>query len=182
MQFTSSRPNQTNATAVTEKYKDNYKETCGVYGTNCDDSVGKGQLKDSSRYTYYARSGTGMQKLGPKAADRAATTISEHDKFITGGFNKLDTNELGNYQFVVKFRNETGYWGATDRKRVDFSSSSAPGDSGSAIYAYDNKLGQWFVIGVVSTSNCNIFDAPTYTCTEATYGLINEALIEDFKT
>lgn len=35
---------------------------------------------------------------------------------------------------------------------------------------------------MVSTSNCNIFDAPTYTCTEATYGLINEALIEDFKT
>lgn len=63
--------------------------------------------------------------------------------------------------------------------RIPFGSSSAPGDSGSALYVYDNLDKKWYAVGVVSKSDC---DGNYETlCSQVQYTLINDELIEEFK-
>ncbi|MBX0563968.1 hypothetical protein IZI44_02335 [Campylobacter jejuni] len=44
----------------------------------------------------------------------------------------------------------------TNDKRNPFTSSSISGDSGSRVYVYDKMDKKWCLVGVVSTSNCNV--------------------------
>ncbi|WP_394997713.1 hypothetical protein [uncultured Helicobacter sp.] len=63
--------------------------------------------------------------------------------------------------------------------RIPFGSSSAPGDSSSALYVYDNLDKKWYAVGVVSQSNC---DGNYETlCSQVQYTLINDELIEELK-
>lgn len=69
----------------------------------------------------------------------------------------------------------------TNDKRNPFTSSSTPGDSGSGVYVYDKMDKKWYLVGVVSTSNCNAHFTDGYTCSQVDYALINQAKINEFQ-
>ncbi|EAH8750177.1 hypothetical protein D4S19_04570 [Campylobacter jejuni] len=69
----------------------------------------------------------------------------------------------------------------TNGKRNPFTSSSTPGDSGSGVYVYDKIDKKWYLVGVVSTSNCNADFTDGYTCSQVDYVLINQEKINEFQ-
>lgn len=161
-----------------DKYQDNFWTSC--QDGSCDYSIGKGQLFDSNRYTYFVCEGSGVQKLSFKDSSQFVATIADNDKFHTDGFNTLDKLQTTSSRFSIKFRNES-IVGDFKFERNDFVSSSAPGDSTSAIYVYDSVEKQWYVIGVVSTSDCTASDLTGYPCVQENYALLNNAKIDEFK-
>uniref|UniRef100_UPI000A6F7C3A S6 family peptidase n=1 Tax=Campylobacter jejuni TaxID=197 RepID=UPI000A6F7C3A len=145
-----------------------------------DFSKGKGKLFDTSRYSYFVREGSGIQGLGDIDITIRPEIISTDDNYHIGGFvnlNEKDKQELieGRKRFLLPIANFNG------NLRNDFTSSSAPGDSGSALYVYDNVDKKWYLIGVISTSDCNTKFSAGYNCTLVNYALINQPLIEEFK-
>lgn len=161
-----------------DKYQDNFWTSC--QDGSCDYSIGKGQLFNSNRYTYFVCEGSGVQKLSFKDSSQFVATIADNDKFHTDGFNTLDKLQTTSSRFSIKFRNES-IVGDFKFERNDFVSSSAPGDSTSAIYVYDSVEKQWYVIGVVSTSDCTASDLTGYPCVQENYALLNNAKIDEFK-
>ncbi|ELJ5539045.1 autotransporter outer membrane beta-barrel domain-containing protein [Campylobacter coli] len=151
------------------RYEDKYQKTL-------DFSQGKGKLYNQDRYEYFVREGTGIQGVGDIDITKRPTKVSDADKYHIGGFVTLgDKNDIRS-RFLLSFNNYNN-----QLKRNDFTSSSAPGDSGSALYVYDKLDKKWYLIGVISKSDCNAKFSAGYNCTLVHYALINQPLIEDFK-
>ncbi|XAK01837.1 autotransporter outer membrane beta-barrel domain-containing protein [Campylobacter coli] len=151
------------------RYEDKYQKTSDL-------SQGKGKLYNQDRYEYFVREGTGIQGVGDIDIAIRPTKVADSDKYHIGGFVTLgDKNDIRS-RFLLSFNNYNN-----QLKRNDFTSSSAPGDSGSALYAYDKLDKKWYLIGVISKSDCNTKFSAGYNCTLVHYALINQPLIEDFK-
>lgn len=130
------------------------------------------KLSDSSRYTFFVREGAGTQMLG--YATQGADKIADNDLYHTGGL--VYFSDLDNNPFALRFEN---YDWQDNFNRFAFSSSSALGDSGSALYVYDNLDKKWYMIGVLSFSDCSGNNKDL--CSIAVYSVINNALIDEFK-
>ncbi|EHD2721810.1 autotransporter outer membrane beta-barrel domain-containing protein [Campylobacter coli] len=151
------------------RYEDKYQKTL-------DFSQGKGKLYNQDRYEYFVREGTGIQGVGDIDITKRPTKVSDADKYHIGGFVTLgDKNDIRS-RFLLSFNNYNN-----QLKRNDFTSSSAPGDSGSALYVYDKLDKKWYLIGVISKSDCNTKFSAGYNCTLVHYALINQPLIDEFK-
>ncbi len=151
------------------RYEDKYQKTSDL-------SQGKGKLYNQDRYEYFVREGTGIQGVGDIDITKKPTKVADSDKYHIGGFVTLgDKNDIRS-RFLLSFNNYNNLL-----KRNDFTSSSAPGDSGSALYVYDKLDKKWYLIGVISKSDCNTKFSAGYNCTLVHYALINQPLIEDFK-
>ncbi|EAH7655097.1 autotransporter outer membrane beta-barrel domain-containing protein [Campylobacter coli] len=151
------------------RYEDKYQKTL-------DFSQGKGKLYNQDRYEYFVREGTGIQGVGDIDITKRPTKVSDADKYHIGGFVTLgDKNDIRS-RFLLSFNNYNN-----QLKRNDFTSSSAPGDSGSALYVYDKLDKKWYLIGVISKSDCNAKFSAGYNCTLVHYALINQPLIDEFK-
>lgn len=151
------------------RYEDKYQKTSDL-------SQGKGKLYNQDRYEYFVREGTGIQGVGDIDITIRPTKVADSDKYHIGGFVTLgDKNDIRS-RFLLSFNNYNN-----QLKRNDFTSSSAPGDSGSALYVYDKLDKKWYLIGVISKSDCNTKFSAGYNCTLVHYALINQPLIEDFK-
>lgn len=151
------------------RYEDKYQKTSDL-------SQGKGKLYNQDRYEYFVREGTGIQGVGDIDIAIRPTKVADSDKYHIGGFVTLgDKNDIRS-RFLLSFNNYNN-----QLKRNDFTSSSAPGDSGSALYVYDKLDKKWYLIGVISKSDCNTKFSAGYNCTLVHYALINQPLIEDFK-
>lgn len=151
------------------RYEDRYQKTLDL-------SQGKGKLYNQDRYEYFVREGTGIQGVGDIDIAKKPTKVADSDKYHIGGFVTLgDKNDIRS-RFLLSFNNYNN-----QLKRNDFTSSSAPGDSGSALYVYDKLDKKWYLIGVISKSDCNTKFSAGYNCTLVHYALINQPLIEDFK-
>lgn len=151
------------------RYEDKYQKTSDL-------SQGKGKLYNQDRYEYFVREGTGIQGVGDIDITKKPTKVADSDKYHIGGFVTLgDKNDIRS-RFLLSFNNYNN-----QLKRNDFTSSSAPGDSGSALYVYDKLDKKWYLIGVISKSDCNTKFSAGYNCTLVHYALINQPLIEDFK-
>ncbi|OOX99299.1 hypothetical protein BOQ01_07490 [Campylobacter coli] len=151
------------------RYEDKYQKTLDL-------SQGKGKLYNQDRYEYFVREGTGIQGVGDMDITIKPTKVADSDKYHIGGFVTLgDKNDIRS-RFLLSFNNYNN-----QLKRNDFTSSSAPGDSGSALYVYDKLDKKWYLIGVISKSDCNTKFSAGYNCTLVHYALINQPLIEDFK-
>lgn len=151
------------------RYEDKYQKTLDL-------SQGKGKLYNQDRYEYFVREGTGIQGVGDIDITKKPTKVADSDKYHIGGFVTLgDKNDIRS-RFLLSFNNYNN-----QLKRNDFTSSSAPGDSGSALYVYDKLDKKWYLIGVISKSDCNTKFSAGYNCTLVHYALINQPLIEDFK-
>lgn len=130
------------------------------------------KLSDSSRYTFFVREGAGVQMLGHLT--QGADKIADNDLYHTGGFTYF--SDIDNNPFALRFEN---YDWQDNFNRFAFSSSSAPGDSGSALYVYDNLDKKWYMIGVLSSSDCAGNDKDL--CSIAVYSVVNNALVNEFK-
>ncbi|ENK6064176.1 autotransporter serine protease VvfC [Campylobacter coli] len=151
------------------RYEDKYQKTL-------DFSQGKGKLYNQDRYEYFVREGTGIQGVGDIDITKKPTKVADDDKYHIGGFVTLgDKNDIRS-RFLLSFNNYNN-----QLKRNDFTSSSAPGDSGSALYVYDKLDKKWYLIGVISKSDCNTKFSAGYNCTLVHYALINQPLIDEFK-
>ncbi len=158
-----------NAKEESLRYEDKYQKTSDL-------SQGKGKLYNQDRYEYFVREGTGIQGVGDIDITKKPTKVADSDKYHIGGFVTLgDKNDIRS-RFLLSFNNYNN-----QLKRNDFTSSSAPGDSGSALYVYDKLDKKWYLIGVISKSDCNTKFSAGYNCTLVHYALINQPLIEDFK-
>lgn len=140
------------------------------------DSGEKNKLRNSSRYTYFVKSGSGIQGIGKFDESVTPDNIEHSYVFNTGGLLYLNDNDsIGKISFGSSM---------PGKKRDAFSNSMSPGDSGSALYVFDKVLQKWFLIGVGSTSNCapngNIISS-SHACSESNYQLINNYIINDFK-
>lgn len=150
------------------RYKDNFQESE-------DFSQGKGKLYNKDRYEFFVREGTGVQGIGDISSQVSPIKIAQDDKYHTGGFVTLGDKEDIRYNFFLRFEN------FNKNIRNDFTSSSAPGDSGSALYVYDKMDKKWYLIGVISGSDCTLNFATGFNCTLVDYALINQPLIDEFK-
>lgn len=152
-----------------------YKEYIKTSGEKDDNNIGKGEiLNNPERFSVYARTGSGIQKIGSIDTSIFPKQVANFSEFLTGGVLYINEDES---------KRETGYLHLSAKDyykdiRLDFSNTSAPGDSGSAIYVWDNLKKEWLVVGVVSRSNCG--DNNT-TCSYTKYALINSFIINDFK-
>lgn len=151
------------------RYEDKYQKTLDL-------SQGKGKLYNQDRYEYFIREGTGIQGVGDIDITKRPTKVADDDKYHIGGFVTLGNKNDIRSRFLLSFNNYNN-----QLKRNDFTSSSAPGDSGSALYVYDKLDKKWYLIGVISKSDCNTKFSAGYNCTLVHYALINQPLIEDFK-
>lgn len=118
------------------------------------------------------REGAGVQMLGHLT--QGADKIADNDLYHTGGFTYF--SDIDNNPFALRFEN---YDWQDNFNRFAFSSSSAPGDSGSALYVYDNLDKKWYMIGVLSSSDCAGNDKDL--CSIAVYSVVNNALVNEFK-
>lgn len=132
------------------------------------------ELGDSKRYTFFAREGTGVQMIGYEG--QGATKIEDNDMYHTGGLAGFSKDLAGRNAFSIPIEN---YDWTNNFLRIPFTSSSAPGDSGSALYVYDSLHKKWYVIGVVSTSDCRGESGDL--CSIANYAVINTELINEFR-
>lgn len=130
------------------------------------------KLSDSSRYTFFVREGAGVQMLGHLT--QGADKITDNDLYHTGGFTYF--SDIDNNPFALRF--ESYDW-QDNFNRFAFSSSSAPGDSGSTLYVYDNLNKEWYMIGVLSSSDCAGND--NNLCSIDVYSVVNNALVNEFK-
>lgn len=149
-----------------------------------NDNIGKGILiNNPQRFSVYARSGSGMQRLGYLDSRLVPQELELDGIYLSGGVLYLNTYTSKNNARVLYIdavsENKIYDYGSYDR--LDFTNSSAPGDSGSAIYVYDNELKEWLVVGVVSKSDCNPERTNGYPCSTNKYALINHHIINDFK-
>ncbi len=155
------------------RYEDKFQKIAN--DSKADFSIGKGKLYDTNRYEYFVREGTGIQGIGDIDINNRPIKIANDDKYHTGGFVTLGDKDDIRYRFELNFSNYK------NGVRNDFTSSSAPGDSGSALYVYDKLDKKWYLVGVISTSNCNMNFTTGYYCTLVNYALINQPLIDEFK-
>ncbi|ECO7058790.1 serine protease [Campylobacter jejuni] len=155
------------------EYKDPFWDSC--QSGKCDYSKGKGKLFDSSRYEYFVREGSGIVALGLEDANKVPIKIFDSNEINLGGFVSLAPKNTEDKRFKLQFLNYT------NDKRNPFTSSSTPGDSGSGVYVYDKIDKKWYLVGVVSTSNCNAHFTDGYTCSQVDYALINQAKINEFQ-
>ncbi|HIV49391.1 MAG TPA: autotransporter serine protease VvfC [Candidatus Helicobacter avicola] len=149
--------NTTNPTSFFDKYEYN------------EDAAKK--LLDSNRYTLFAREGSGVQMIGYES--QGATRIEGSNVYHTGGLLELRRVDV---PFVLEMH---AYDWDNANLRIPFGSSSAPGDSGSALYVYDNVDKSWYVVGVVSQSDCS--GQTGDGCSYVYYTLVNDELIKEFK-
>lgn len=155
------------------EYKDPFWDSC--QSGKCDYSKGKGKLFDSSRYEYFVREGSGIVALGFEDTNKVPIKIFDSNEINLGGFVSLAPKNTEDKRFKLQFLNYT------NDKRNPFTSSSTPGDSGSGVYVYDKIDKKWYLVGVVSTSNCNAHFTDGYTCSQVDYALINQAKINEFQ-
>ncbi|EAH4871627.1 serine protease, partial [Campylobacter jejuni] len=155
------------------EYKDPFWDSC--QSGKCDYSKGKGKLFDSSRYEYFVREGSGIVALGFEDTNKVPIKIFDSNEINLGGFVSLAPKNTEDKRFKLQFLNYT------NDKRNPFTSSSTPGDSGSGVYVYDKIDKKWYLVGVVSTSNCNAHFTDGYTCSQVDYALINQVKIHEFQ-
>ncbi|MBZ8007029.1 autotransporter outer membrane beta-barrel domain-containing protein [Campylobacter sp. RM9334] len=148
---------------------------------NFEDKSGKAALYDNFRYTLFVRSGTGLQKIntvetinknGYDYFSVKSDKLADANKYFTGGIiNNIDKNE--------SFRQEFGIYtiNFNQNKLLNFSSTGAKGDSGSALYVWDNVDKKWYMIGVASVANCN---ENSTSCTYTNYHLVNNNTLDIF--
>lgn len=163
---------------------DSYKEYIKDSGEKDDNNIGKGILiNNPQRFSVYARSGSGMQRLGYLNGKLVPQAIENDGIYLSGGVLYLNTISSKDTARVVYIDaiSENKIYDDGSYDRLDFSNSSAPGDSGSAIYVYDSLLKDWFVVGVMSKSDCNPELTDGFNCTTNKYALINHHIINDFK-
>lgn len=175
---TCANPNETedNCTKWTsfidsKEYKENKGELFPSVTTDQDGNVIR---NPNPRYTMFVRSGTGLQKvvsLKPNGYDTTSTMISEAGHYFTGGIVYIDPNGYGIKNAIISTNNE-------NKQMLDFSSSAARGDSGSALYVWDNIDKKWYAIGVVSTSDCES-DKDT-GCSFGNYHMVDKQIISNF--
>lgn len=152
----------------------NYKDALRLSGETENENIGKGfVLNNPQRFSVYVRSGSGAQKIGYDNSN--PTNIAPNDEYITGGVLYTDEYTSRKSNGILHFNS------VTNDKRLDFSNNSAPGDSGSVIYVYDELLKDWFAIGVVSYSDCDGGGINGFVCSYTSYALINHHIINDFK-
>lgn len=164
-----------------ENGKDTNYEACKNGGLSCFDTSGKAALYDNSRYTLFVRSGTGLQKIntlekvnkgGYDYFNIKSEKIADANLYFTGGVtNKLDDYKSYSQQFSIYTSNEI------DKDLFYFSSTGAKGDSGSALYVWDNQDKKWYMIGVASVANCN---ENSISCTYTNYHLVNNNTLDIF--
>ncbi|WP_394951637.1 S6 family peptidase [uncultured Helicobacter sp.] len=104
---------------------------------------------------------------------QGATRIEGSNVYHTGGLLELRRVDV---PFVLEMH---AYDWDNANLRIPFGSSSAPGDSGSALYVYDNVDKSWYVVGVVSQSDCS--GQTGDGCSYVYYTLVNDELIKEFK-
>ncbi|BEK30841.1 hypothetical protein B11411_02110 [Campylobacter jejuni] len=155
------------------EYKDPFWDSC--QSGKCDYSKGKGKLFDSSRYEYFAREGSGIVALGFEDTNKVPIKIFDSNEINLGGFVSLTPKNTEDKCFKLQFLNYT------NDKRNPFTSSSISWDSGSGVYVYDKIDKKWYLVGVVSTSNCNAHFTDGYTCSQVDYALINQVKINEFQ-
>lgn len=133
------------------------------------------EILNNPRYSLFVRSGTGMQGLNTNGTNKK---ITDANKFFTGGF-------VANLEEFVSFTQDGEI--RSNAKNAngsykDFASSAGSGDSGSALYVYDNLTKQYYIIGVVSwVSNGCSTSSDSYACSTTYYALINNTLINNYK-
>ncbi|ULO01889.1 immunoglobulin A1 protease family protein (peptidase_S6 domain) [Campylobacter sp. RM5004] len=147
------------------------------------EDIGKGILiNHPERFSVYARSGSGMQKIGYIDGQLVPNLIEYEGVYLTGGVLYLNKSASTDNIGILKLESVSENRIVTkDFSRLDFSNNPAPGDSGSAVYVYDNLIKDWFVVGVASTSDCNPYETNGYACSTSSYALINHHIINDFK-
>ncbi|MBZ7984666.1 S6 family peptidase [Campylobacter sp. RM12647] len=152
-----------------ENGKDTNYEACKNGGLSCSDTSGKAALYDNSRYTLFVRNGTGIQKITEQRND--AETISTNNKYFTGG--------IANLSDFNSFKNEYGLYmlNILGSNRIQFSSTGSKGDSGSALYVWDNQDKKWYMVGVTSGTDCK---GDSVTCTYTNYHLVNNHTMDNF--
>ena len=163
---------------------DSYKEYIANSQEIDSNDIGKGILiNNPQRFSVYARSGSGMQRLGYLDGKLVPQAIEDDGIYLSGGILYLNTITSKDTARVVYIDaiSENKIYDDGNYDRLDFSNSSAPGDSGSAIYVYDNLLKSWLVVGVMSKSDCNPELTTGFNCTTNKYALINHHIINDFK-
>lgn len=131
-------------------------------------------LKDK-RYSLIVRAGTGYQGIN-KASENEEVAL--YTKYFTGGI--LDSLS----DFVSTWYDGELYHNAYDNKTnsyKDFNISAASGDSGSALYIYDNVDKKYYLLAVASyvTNGCYTSN-DSYKCTGTHYSLVNNDLVNDF--
>lgn len=166
-----------NKNSINEWDTKNYDEYLKSGKEKDYDDIGKGLiLNHPERFTVFARSGSGIQKLGYSDADLIPIFLADNGLYLTGGILYLDNYESTKESGYMHFISSNNI----DHKRLDFTNTSAPGDSGSAIYVWDDLNKEWLVLGVASRSNCDA-DNINGSCSYAKYALINNFIINDFK-
>ncbi|MBT0882279.1 S6 family peptidase [Campylobacter sp. 2018MI13] len=163
------KANVSQVKAYNESGKDINYEACKG-NSFCSDKSGKAEYFNNDRYTLFVRSGTGYQKITNLKDD--ATDVSSANKYFTGGIMQIYEKGSNEIQFGIQMNN---YIGST---RLPFSSIASEGDSGSALYVWDNVDKKWYMIGVASSSNCEATGGKT--CTITNYHLIDQYTMDKF--
>ncbi|EAL0551855.1 hypothetical protein E7Q30_07695 [Campylobacter jejuni] len=88
--------------------------------------------------------------LGFEDTNKVPIKIFDSNEINLGGFVSLTPKNTEDKRFKLQFLNYT------NDKRNPFTSSSISGDSGIRVYVYDKMDKKWYLVGVVSTSNCNV--------------------------
>lgn len=133
--------------------------------------IGKAEYFNSDRYTLFVRSGTGAQKVTEGRAD--AVDITGANRYFTGGLIELSKEDSLKYERAIYTK---GYYDATGR--VPFSSVGSEGDSGSALYVWDNQDKKWLMVGFASVTDCKATGGAT--CTYLDYHPVNHNTINEF--
>ncbi|MBZ8004860.1 autotransporter outer membrane beta-barrel domain-containing protein [Campylobacter sp. RM9332] len=175
---TCANPNETedNCTKWTsfidsKEYKENKGELFPNVTTDQDGNVIR---TPNPRYTMFVRSGTGLQKvvsLKPNGINTTSTMISEAGHYFTGGIVYINPNEYRINNAIISTNNE-------NKRMLDFSSSVARGDSGSALYVWDNTDKKWYIVGVGSTSDCE--SDKDIGCSFGNYHMVDKQIISNF--
>lgn len=134
------------------------------------------EVLNNPRYSLFVRSGTGMQGLNTNGSNKK---IADANKFFTGGLvvdlkeYSYSTTQDGEIKSSAK--NNNGSY-------KDFAISAGGGDSGSALYVYDNLTKEYYIIAVASwvSDGCST-TSDTYACSTTNYALINNTLITKYK-
>ncbi|ULO02373.1 autotransporter serine protease (peptidase_S8 domain) [Campylobacter sp. RM5004] len=153
-------------------YDENNKD---ISYENKTSTSGKAEYFNSDRYTLFVRSGTGYQKITENKND--AINIADASKYFTGGLVEISKEDSLKYERAIYTK---GYY--DDTGRVPFSSVGSEGDSGSALYVWDNQDKKWLMVGFAAATDCAGSSAADGNgqCTYMSYHGINYNTTEAF--
>lgn len=153
-------------------YDENNKD---ISFENKTSTNGKAEYFNSDRYTLFVRNGAGYQKITENKND--AINISVANRYFTGGLIEISKEDSLKYERAIYTK---GYYDATGR--VPFSSVGSEGDSGSALYVWDNQDKKWLMVGFAAATDCAGSSAADGNgqCTYMSYHGINYNTTEAF--